>query len=337
LLHIFIGAALLLPLLACDASADTVDDFYRGRNLSMIIGYNVGGGYDIYARIFAKYFAKQIPGQPNIVPQNMGGAGSRRAASYLETVAAKDGSVIGLVSRDLATEPLLGDAKIDMTKFVWLGSISNEISICATWHTSPVKTWNDLLAREATFGASSGGADTDVSAHLLRNLFGARIKLVTGYPGGSGINLAMERGEVEGRCGWSWSSVKSRNADWVRDKKINLLIQLGLEKSPDLPNVPLIIDVAGSDEQKQILRLIMSRLLMARPFVAPPGIPDDRKQALRKAFDVAVKDPEFLAEAEKAELEVNPVSGAEIDRVLADLYRAPKEVAEKAKKALQQN
>ena len=249
-------AAMLLPHAAF---ADAVEDFYRNKTVSMIIGYNVGGGYDINARIFAKYFPKYIPGHPTIVPQNMGGAGSRRAAAYLESVAAKDGSVIGMVSRDLATEPLLGDAKFDMTKFIWLGSISNDISVCATWQTSPVKTWNDLLTKEATFGASSGGADTDVSAHLLRNLFGAKIKLVTGYPGGSGINLAMERGEVEGRCGWSWSSVKSRSADWLRDKKINLLIQLGLEKSPDLPDVPLIIDVAGTDEQKQVLRLILSR------------------------------------------------------------------------------
>jgi len=327
-------AAAILPQAA---SADAVEDFYHNKTVSMIIGYNVGGGYDINARIFAKYFPKYIPGHPTIVPQNMGGAGSRRAAAHLESVAPKDGSVIGMVSRDLATEPLLGDAKLDMTKFIWLGSISNDISVCATWHTSPVKTWNDLLTKEATFGASSGGADTDVSAHLLRNLFGARIKLVTGYPGGSGINLAMERGEVEGRCGWSWSSVKSRSADWLRDKKINLLIQLGLEKSPDLPDVPLVIDVAGTDEQKQVLRLILSRLVMARPFVAPPGIPDDRKLALRKAFDATMKDPEFLAEAEKAELEVNPVSGAEIDRVLAEVYRTPKDIAEKAKKALQQN
>src|SRR5262245_23037252 len=154
-LQIFIDAMLLLQLLPRAASADAVEDFYRGKNLSMIIGYNVGGGYDIYARIFARYLARQIPGQPTIVPQNMGGAGSRRAASYLETVAAKDGSVIGMVSRDLATEPLLGDAKIDMTKFIWLGSVSNEISVCATWHTSPVKTWNDLLKQEVTFGASS--------------------------------------------------------------------------------------------------------------------------------------------------------------------------------------
>jgi tripartite-type tricarboxylate transporter receptor subunit TctC len=327
-------AALLTAWLSPAASAESVEDFYRNRNVSLVIGYNVGGGYDTYARILARYMGKYIPGRPNLIPQNMVGAGSLRAASFLYNVAPKDGSAFGMVSRDMATEPLLGDAKFDSSKFTWLGSITDEVSLCATWHASPVKNWNDVMTKGVTFGASSGGADTDLSAILLRNVFGAKIKLVSGYPGGAAINLAMERTEVEGRCGWSWGSIKSQSADWIRDKKLNLLIQFALEKSPELPDVPLILDLATNDEQRQILRVIMARQLIARPFVAAPGIPEDRKQALRNAFDATMKDPDFRADAAKASLEVNPADGATIEKLLAELYRTPKDVVDKAKLAI---
>ena len=201
-----------------------------------------------------------------------------------------------------------------------------------------IKTWADVLVKPLTLGGEGPGADLDNFAVILRTMFGAKIKLVTGYPGGSEMNLAIERGEVDGRCGWSWDSIKSTRPDWLRDRKLNLLVAFALAKTGDVPpEVPLIMDMAKTEEQRTILRVHLAGQYLGRPFFAPPGIPDDRKQALRKAFDAAVKDPEFLAEAEKAELEVNPVSGAEIDRVLADLYRTPKEVAEKAKKALKEN
>jgi tripartite-type tricarboxylate transporter receptor subunit TctC len=327
-------AALLLIGLPALGRADAVEDFYRNRSISLIVGYSVGGGYDIYARTLARHMGKHIPGQPKIVPQNMEGAGSLRAANFLYGIAPKDGATIGIIGRGLAMEPLLGDAKYDGTKFTWLGSITNETSVCATWHTSPVKSWNDLLSKNVTLGGNAAGSDPDVFAMLLRNLFGAKVKLVTGYPGGNDINLAMERTEVEGRCGWSWSSIKSRQVAWLQEKKINLLVQFALQKVPELPDVPLIMDLATTDEQRQILRLILARQVMGRPFLAPPDIPDDRKLALRKAFDATMKDPQFLAEMGRADLEVTPVDGKAIDALMADIYSTPKDVIEKAVRAI---
>jgi tripartite-type tricarboxylate transporter receptor subunit TctC len=324
-----------LPALApCPAGADPVEDFYRGRTMQLVIGFSAGAGYDLYGRVLARHMSKHIPGRPAIVVQNMPGAGSLKAANYLFSVAPKDGSTIGMPARGMAMEPLVGDAKYDGTKFGWIGSITSENSLCASWHTSPIKTANDALTRTFTVGGSGHGADPDVFSYLWRNLLDARIKVVTGYPGGNEINLAMERGEVEGRCGWSWSSIKSNKPAWLKDGKINLLVQFALEKSPDLPGPPLIMDLAKSDEQRQILRLILSRQVMARPFLAPPDIPEDRKAALRKAFDATMTDPEFLAEAEKTNLEVNPVTGPQIDTLLAEVYRTPKDVIAKAVRAI---
>jgi tripartite-type tricarboxylate transporter receptor subunit TctC len=327
----------LIALALCGgapAKADPVEDFYKGRNVQIVIGYSDGGGYDLYARVLARYMSKYIPGKPTLIPQNLPGAGSLKAANYLYNAAPKDGSVFGIIGRGLPMEPLLGEAQYDATKFAWIGSITNEISICASWGASPIKTWDDAYKTEFAVGGNGSGSDPDIFALLLRNVFGAKIKLVTGYPGGADINLAMERGELHGRCGWSWSSIKSRNASWVKEKKINLLLQFALEKSPELPDVPLVMDLAKTEEQRQILRLVLSRQVMGRPILAPPGIPEDRKQALRKAFDATMKDPEFIAEAEKADLEVNPVTGAEIDTLLGEVYRTPKGVVEKTAHAI---
>jgi tripartite-type tricarboxylate transporter receptor subunit TctC len=325
---------MLLVCLTAPVRADPVEDFYKNRTIRVIIGYSVGGGYDLYARLLARHMEKHIPGRPKLLPQNMEGAGSLKAANYLYGVAPKDGSTIGIIGRGLAMEPLLGDAKYDATKFSWIGSIANEISVCASWHTSPVKNWDDVLTRNFTVGGNGSGSDPDIFALLLRNVLGAKIKLVTGYPGGADINLALERGELEGRCGWSWSTIKSRNAVWLQEKKINLLVQFTLEKHQELSGIPLIMDLATTQEQRQILRLILARQVMGRPILAPPGIPQDRKLALRKAFDATMADPEFLAEAQKVDLEVNPVTGAMIDRLLADLYQTPKDVVEKAVRAI---
>ena len=330
-----LAAALVLLWLAAPAKADPVEDFYRNRTVAVVIGYSVGGGYDTYARVLARHMGRHIPGNPTLVPQNMPGAGSLKAANYLAGVAPKDGSTFGIVGRGLAMEPLLGGAKFDAEKLTWLGSITNEISLCGAWHTSPVKAWGDLLTTEFRVGGNGSGSDPDIFALAMRNLFGAKIKLITGYPGSSDINLAIERGEIEGRCGWSLSSIKSRNPAWLAEKKFNLLVQFALAKSAELPDVPLIMDLAATPEQRQILRLILARQVMGRPFLAPPGVPAERRAALRRAFDATMKDPEFVADAERADLEVNPVTGEAIDELLAELYRTPKAVAEKAAQAIQ--
>jgi tripartite-type tricarboxylate transporter receptor subunit TctC len=327
----FLVAALML---AVPARAQSVADFYRGRQVQLLIGYSAGAGYDLYARMLARHMGKHIPGNPTLVSQNMPGAGSLKLTNYLYGIAPKDGSVIGMVSRGMATDPLLGDSKFDPTKFAWLGSITSEVSVCATWHTSPVKSWADITAKEFTLGGSAAGSEQDTFALLLRNIFGAKMRLVTGYPGGNDINLAMERGEVDGRCGWSWTSIKSQKTAWLREKKINLLVQLGMAKHADLPNVPFMLDLAQNEEQRQMLRLIFTSLVLGRPFMAPPGIPEDRKIALRLAFDATMKDPEFLDEAAKIDLEISPVGAAAIDELLAELYKTPKSVVEKAAAAI---
>ncbi|HKA81560.1 MAG TPA: hypothetical protein VKD43_16095, partial [Xanthobacteraceae bacterium] len=292
-----ISAAVLAVQLAHAAGPE---DFYKGKTVSLVIGYSVGGGYDAYGRLVARHLGKHIPGNPGVVAQNMTGAGSLKAATYIYSVAPKDGSVIGTFSRSQGIAPLLGKAEFDSTKFTWLGSVTDEVSLCVTRHDSAVKTWQDALARETTFGGEGAGSDPNIFALLYRNVFGARIKIVTGYPGTNEIQLATERGEVDGLCGLSWSTLKGRYPHWLaKDKKANILVQAGIKKQADLPDVPSATELAKTPEQTQILNLVLIGQAMARPFAAPPGIPADRKAALIAAFDRTTKDPDFLAEAER--------------------------------------
>jgi tripartite-type tricarboxylate transporter receptor subunit TctC len=329
-------AASAAALLATSVRAQSVEEFYKGKNVNLIIGYSVGGGYDLYARLVSRYIGKHIPGRPTVVAQNMTGAGSLRAAAFLYSAAPKDGTTFGTFGRTIATTPLLAPAtaQFDGTKFTWLGSVTNDVSTCIIWHTSPVKTWNDLLEKPVTFGGEGPGADPDVFALLYKNVFGAKVKLVTGYHGTNDTVLAMERGEVDGLCGLSWSTLKGRHQQWMNDKKINILVQAAMKKEPELAGVPLINEFARTREQQQILKLFLVTQEMARPFAAPPAIPEDRKAALIAAFEQTMKDPEFLAEAKKLNIDVNPVTGKEIDAMLAELYATPKDVIEKAAQAI---
>jgi tripartite-type tricarboxylate transporter receptor subunit TctC len=325
------GLIALVLAHAANARADAVADFYRGRSITLTIGYSAGGGYDAYGRVLARHLSKHIPGRPLVIVQNMPGAGSLRAANFLYNVAPKDGTAIGHFSRGMAMEPLIGTSatQFDARRFAWLGSGTDEVSICTTWHTSAVKTWNDMLTIPFTVGGEGSGSDPDIFSAVMRNAFGVKLKLVSGYPGSAEVALAIERGEVDGRCGWSWSSLKLLKPDWIANRQINIITQLALKKSPELPDVPLIFDFATTDRQRQILKLVLSRQSMARPFAAPPDLPADRKAALRTAFDRTLADPEFVAEARQRGLEVNPVSGAEIDRLVDELYRtAPDIIAE---------
>jgi tripartite-type tricarboxylate transporter receptor subunit TctC len=332
MLHGVAGLPAMLLALANPAHAQPVEDFYRGKTVTILVGFTAGGGYDVYARLLGRHLGRHIPGNPSVVVQNMPGAGSLKATQYVYGLAAKDGLTLATVSRGMATDPLLNDAKFDATKLTWIGSVTSETSICATWQTSPVKTWDDMFNREFTLGGSATGADPDTFALIMRNLFGAKVRLVTGYPGGNDINLAMERGEVDGRCGWSWSSLKSQK-NWLR--QINPLVQFAVEKNAELPNVPWAIERAANDEQRQVLRLLTAGQFLGRPFFSTPDLPADRKAALRAAFDATMKDPQFLAEAEKIDLEVTPVAAPAIDAFLADVYKTPKAVVQKAVAAIQ--
>jgi tripartite-type tricarboxylate transporter receptor subunit TctC len=328
------GVVLAL-LLAGPASAQSVEDFYKSKPINLIVGFEAGGGYDIYARLLARHIGGHIPGHPNIVVQNLPGAGSQRAAQYVYSTAPKDGTVIGTFGRQMGIAPLLtSTAQFDGTKFNWLGSITNEVSTCVAWHTAKVKTWNDVLTKPIIFGGDGPGADPDVFALLYKNVFDAKIELVSGYHGTTPIILAMERGEVDGLCGYSWSTIKSKNQAWLKEKKINILIQAALKKEPDLPDVPLALDLAKTDEQRQILKLLLTSQETARPFAAPPGIPGDRKAALISAFDQTMKDAEFLAEAKKLNLDINPMNATTFHELMAELYATPKPVLEKARQAI---
>jgi tripartite-type tricarboxylate transporter receptor subunit TctC len=311
-----------------------VEDFYKGKTVSLVIGYSVGGGYDAYGRLLARHLGKHIPGSPNVVAQNMAGAGSLKAANYLYSVAPKDGSVIGTFSRSQGIAPLLGKAEFDATKFDWLGSVTDEVSLCVTRNDAPVKTFHELLTTRATLGGEGAGSDPNIFAQLYRNVFGAKIKLVTGYPGTNEIQLATERGEVDGLCGLSWSTLKARYPHWLQEKKVNVLVQAGIRKQAELTDVPSASELAKEPDQIQILGLMLIGQAMARPFAAPPGIPADRKTALIAAFERATKDPDLLAEAQRLDFEVNPISAAKLDVLLAEAYATPKDIVAKAAKAM---
>ena len=331
-----IAFGIVAALLAQPAFAAGVEDFYKGKTISLVIGYSVGGGYDLYGRLLARHMGKYIPGQPTIVPQNMTGAGSMRAASFLYAAAPKDGTVFGTFGRTIATAPLLAptSAPLDATKLTWLGSITNEVSLCATWHASPVKTWQDALDRPINMGGEGTGADPDVYALLYKNVFGAKWKLIAGYHGTNDIMLALERGEVDGLCGLSWSTLKARRMQWLNDKKIIIINQAALKKQPELPDIPLASDLTQDREKLQILKLFLASQEFARPFAAPPDIPADRKAALIAAFEQTMRDPEFLAEAQKLSMDVNPLSANAVSDLIAELYATPKPVVEKAAQAM---
>jgi tripartite-type tricarboxylate transporter receptor subunit TctC len=321
--------------LAEPVRAQSVENFYRGKTINLIIGYSVGGGYDLYGRLVSRHIGKHIPGRPAIVPQNMTGAGSLRAAQYIYSVAPKDGTVLGTFGRTIATTPLLTPttAQFDGTRFTWLGSVTNEVSTCVTWHTSPVKIWNDILTTEVAMGGEGPGADPDVYTLLYKNVFGAKMKLVAGYHGTNDVTLAMERGEVDGLCGLSWSTMKARHLQWMNEKKLNIIIQAALRKQPELADVPLASDLTQDREKLQILKLFLASQETARPFAAPPEIPADRKVALIRAFDATMKDPEFLAEAQKLNMDINPLNAKGVDDIVAELYATPRAVLEKAAQA----
>ena len=323
-----------LAALANVARADSVADFYKNRSVSMIIGYSVGGGYDAYARLLARYIGRHIPGEPSIVAQQMTGAGSLRAANYLFSVAPKDGSVLGTFSRSMGIAPLLGQVEFDSRKFSWLGSMTDDDTTCVTWNSSPIKTWDDFLNKPSKLGGLGADADPDIWALLYKNVFGAKLQLVSGYPGTNDVVLAMERGEVDGLCGLSWSTIKTRHAEWLTSHAATIIVQAALKKEPQIAAVPLATDLVTKPEQLQIIRLLLASQAMARPFVAPPDIPADRKLALIAAFDATMRDADFLGEAQKLNFEIHPVSAPTIDGLLAEVYATPKDVLARAAKAI---
>ncbi len=318
------------------AHADPIADFYRGRSISWILSAGAGGGYASYAQAFAPYFSAHIPGKPPIVIQNMPGGGGLRAMLYLYSVAPKDGTTLGLVHSSVPFAPLYGiaPARFDPRKMNWIGSIDASTGICVAWHTSGIATWHDLLTKPLTVGSTGAGSQMETMPIMLDNLFGTKIKVVAGYVGGNDIYLAMERGEIGGRCGGLISSIKSTRPDWFPQHKINVPIQIAARRNPLFPDVPAVGEFAKDQRTKNILKLVLSPLAMDRPILAPPGVPQERVAALRAAFHAALHDPGFVAQAEKQHLEIDEVTGAEVAQVLDDAFAMPPDIAKAASAAM---
>src|SRR5262245_44770668 len=290
-----ICAAALLA--TASASAAASQDILRGKDVTIYVGSGAGGPYDAYARLLARHLGRYLPGNPSIVVQNMPGASGRRLISFMINVAPKDGTAIALVQRGNAFEPLMGEASFDVEKIAWLGNANAETNVCMAWHSSPVRSIEDVRTRGMVVG-SSGPASTDsIYPNVLNALHGMKIKVVEGYKSATETHIAMERGEVDGRCGISFDTLQALNADWLRDKKVRMLVQIGLDKLPELAGVPSVFDLATSEEQRQIWALWAAPLKMGRPFFAPPGMTAERVGTLRRAFDATVADPELRAEA----------------------------------------
>jgi tripartite-type tricarboxylate transporter receptor subunit TctC len=308
-----------------------VANFYRGKTLTILVGYTPGGGYDLYARLLAAHIGRSIPGNPTVIVQNLPGAGSMLSANTLFNTSPKDGTVIGTFARGLPAEELMqhDGVQFKSTEFNWIGSMNEEVSVCVARADSPVKTFQDVLTTPLKVGGTGPGADTDFFPQFLNGVLGTKFDLATGYPGGNDINVAMERGEVQGRCGWSWSSVISTRPQWLQEPRfINILTQMSLNKHPDLPDVPLVTDFARNDEERTLMRVVFSRQTMGRPYAVPPGVPQDRVNALRYAFDTTLRDPQFLSEAgQGGEIEINPVSGQAVADLVAEIMRTPPDLA----------
>lgn len=308
------------------AAADAVADFYKNRTVTLYIGYGPGAGYDTYGRTVARHWGKHIPGNPNVIVVNRPGAGSLVLTNELYNTLPKDGTAFGLVARGVAMEPLLGNekARYDARNFSWIGSANKEVSLCIAWHTTPIRTFEDLFTREMIVGGVGG--DTNTFPKVLNHVLGTKLKLIAGYAGGAALSLAMEQGEVQGRCGLSWSTAKSHH--WIAQEKVRILVQMSLEKHSDLPNVPLIMDYTKDADARNALALVFAPQVMGRPFVAPPDVPADRVKALRDAFMATMKDPQFLAETKKQKLEINPATGEQIAKLLEEIYSSsPRAVA----------
>jgi tripartite-type tricarboxylate transporter receptor subunit TctC len=319
------GAALTFAAAApCQGEAA---NFYQGKQVTIVVGFSTGGAYDITARLFARYLGKHLPGNPTLVVRNMPGSGSMVAMLHLANAAPKDGTVLGVVGGGTVLEPLLGNpqAKYDGRRFGWIGGRSRDTGLCTVWHTVPVRQLSDVVKRETVVGSTGPGSRTLTYPKALNELIGTKFKVVTGYPGGNEITLAMERGEIEGYCGWALSAVKARAPQWLRDGTIRMLAQFSAA-GPYLPDVPLARDLPATQSGRQAIEFVSADMVLAWPLVAPPDLPAERLGELRAAFDAMMRDPEVLAEAARQNLEVDPIGGSELQALIERLYAAPPEV-----------
>jgi tripartite-type tricarboxylate transporter receptor subunit TctC len=329
-------------LLAAIASAALITspaaaaDYYAGKTIELVVGGDAGGGYDIYARAVARHLAGHIPGNPTIVVKNMPGAGSTRAGIYISTIAPKDGTSIGALMPGAIIGPLLDDKpnlQFDPTKVLYIGTADSGVRVCATYATSKIKTFEDAQKQKTVLGASSAGGATRDYAYMHNHTAGTKFEVVSGYKGTVDVGLAMERGEVDGMCGWDWSSVKSQKSDWISEKKVNVLVQVSLEPLEELTErgVPHIWTFVPKENDRKVAELVVSQQVFQRSYIAPPQTPAEPLSILRTAFDATMKDPAFLADAEKMKISITPLAGGKVQDLIGRLYSTPREFVERAK------
>ena len=316
------------------AQSETFD-----KPLTIYVAGTAGGGIDLLARALARHMGKYLQGAPNIVVQDMPGAGGIRAAHFLAESAPRDGTAIGTFAGGPVIEPLIGarNPGYDMSKFTWVGAVSKDVGVCLSYGNTPFKTIEDLRDKQMIVAGTGAGSDSDTYPIILNEVLKTKIKLITGYLGTKETIMAIENGEAHGRCSVAYSALKMARPDWLRDKKINVIMQFGLEKSAELPDVPLVLDFVKNTEDRQLMELLMGTMAVARPFMAPPGVPEVRAAALRRAFDKTMKDEGFLAEAKQLQLDVEPTTGEEAQKIVQAMYATPKAVVERAKKLLSPN
>ncbi|HTI88747.1 MAG TPA: tripartite tricarboxylate transporter substrate-binding protein [Alphaproteobacteria bacterium] len=316
-------AAALAP--ATVAAADGTP-YYKDKTVTFYIGFPPGGGYDLPMRTFVRFMSDHLPGKPLIVPRNMPGAGSRTLAGYLYNVAPRDGTAVGTIDQSVPLQQAMGEKlQFDNAEFTWIGNIASGINVVLVWADSGITTIEDAKRREVTIASSGSGSSRQPK--IMNNVIGTKFKIIAGYQGND-INVALERGEVDGRTN-SWATLKAFSAEWLRDRKVNILVQVGLEKAPDLPNTPLLMDLAANDDDRTILRLVSAQGAIGKPILSTPGLPPERVAMLRTAFDETMRDANFLSEAKKQRFELNPMSGADLERIIRNVVATPPPMAKR--------
>ena len=336
---LFVRAALAIAL--CSSAVFAADDsgiadFYRGRTVTIVVGSDAGGGYDLTARTLSRHMGKYIPGNPTIIVQNKPGASSLAAANYVYEAAPADGTVIAAVQRPVPFQFLFGASgmRFDLRTLQWLGSTAKEPGVFVSWESAPQRSIKDLLGAEMVVGGNGPSTDTELFARLMNNIFGTKLRIVSGYPGQNEIILAMQRGEVQGVANWSWSDIESRHPDWIAGSKVHFLMQFSLDPIPALKDVPFILDAARNPEERALLKLLMQNKALGRPFFLAPKVPAERVAALRAAFDATMRDPDFRADAAKTVGPIDAVSGEQMQRDLQQVYALPQDLVERARKAV---
>jgi tripartite-type tricarboxylate transporter receptor subunit TctC len=323
----------LSGLASSTATADPIEDFYRGKSISMIIATAPGGDYDLRARLVSRHMGRHIPGNPTVVPRNMPGGVGLQAMNFMANVAPKDGTTIHAIMQNMSTHQALGGTGVefDTRKFFWIGNTTDTPNVINSWHTTDIRTIQDVMTRVLVVGAPGQATNSVYYPKALNDLVGTKFRIVSGYPGGNDVNLAMERGEVGGRGSNSWASWKATKPDWLRDKKIFMLVQIALKRDPELADIPTMIELAKTDEDRAVMTFLSADVPIARSYVTNPGVPAERVQALRRAFDATMKDPQLLAEAAKLNMDLRPTTGEESQRYSDLIANTPVNILAKAK------